>query len=347
MANNRGSLVDAMSELLTRGTGADVTLCVRGGEVEAHSLILAARSPVFAAMLLQHDTEEAASGRVQIPDVEAATMRQLVRYVYTDEVPEGKESAAELLVAADKYGLLLLKEDCEDRLLQNLCLENVAECAVLAWQHCCSRLLGAAVEVISRDPPEARKTEGWREGVACCPRLMTEISDLVEAKISAAKEEALKKWLHEAAECGNMAEIVEILAQGVDINCRCEHGNTALHKAAKGGDVLAVNWLLEAGADVCAQNNWQQTPLHVAAGYGRQGVAMALLFYRADKDAWDGSGQTALQVAAACGEASVVNLLLRLGADRSAAGYGMTPLQLAQAYNRKAVVDILSGIRTV
>ncbi|XP_049843148.1 uncharacterized protein LOC126294963 isoform X3 [Schistocerca gregaria] len=347
MADNRGSLVDAMSELLTSCTGADVTLCVRGGEIKAHRLILSARSPVFAAMLLRHDTEEAASGRVQIPDVEAATMQQLVRYMYTDEVPEGKESAAELLAAADKYDLPLLKEACEDRLLQDLSAENVAECAVLALQHCCSCLLDAAIEVISEDPLEARKTEGWREGVACCPQLMTEISDLVEAEISAAKEEALKKWLHEAAEHGNVAELADVLAQGVDINCRCENGYTALHKAAKGGDVLAVNWLLEAGADVGAENNWQQMPLHVAAGYGRQGVAMTLLFYGADKDAWDGSGQTALQVAAACGEAAVVNLLLRLGADRSAAGYGRTPLELAQAYNRRPVIDILSGIRPV
>ncbi|XP_049770180.1 uncharacterized protein LOC126108857 [Schistocerca cancellata] len=69
---------------------------------------------------------------------------------------------------------------------------------------------------------------------------------------------------------------------------------------------------------------------------------MILLFNRADKDAWDSIGRTALQIAATYGEAAVVNLLLRLGTDQSAAGYGMMPLELALAYNRRAVIDTLS-----
>ncbi|XP_049796132.1 ankyrin repeat and SOCS box protein 14-like [Schistocerca nitens] len=136
----------------------------------------------------------------------------------------------------------------------------------------------------------------------------------------------------------------EILQHGMDTNSQCENDYTAVHRTAKCGDTSAVNWLLASGANVTVWSDWQHTPLHVAAAYGRQGIAMGLLFHGADKDAWDGCGPTALQTAATCGEAAVVNLLLRLGTDRSAAGYGKMPLELALAYNRKAILDILSRI---
>ncbi|XP_046983341.1 ankyrin-3-like [Schistocerca americana] len=153
-----------------------------------------------------------------------------------------------------------------------------------------------------------------------------------------------KGGTHEAAKYGNLAELLEILQHGMDINSQCGNGYTAIHRMAKCGDTSAVNWLLESGANVTVWSDWQQTTLQVAAAYGRQGVVMVLLFHGADKDAWDGCGQTALQIAARCGEAAVLNLLLWLGTDQSAAGYARLQHHIAEAASGGLHVPVVKAV---
>ncbi|GIY79265.1 hypothetical protein CEXT_711741 [Caerostris extrusa] len=57
---------------------------------------------------------------VEIPDVDADTMRRMLQYVYTDTLEELKwESASMLYAAADKYELLALKDHCSTIILKN------------------------------------------------------------------------------------------------------------------------------------------------------------------------------------------------------------------------------------
>ncbi|XP_046983339.1 speckle-type POZ protein-like [Schistocerca americana] len=109
----------------------------RDGKTEAHRVILAARSPVFAARLPHHITE-AASGCLHVPVIEAATVEHFVSCQYMDEVPERKGNAAKPQAPAETCRPPPLKEACEEHSVQGFTLEDVAECVVLTSQHVCS-----------------------------------------------------------------------------------------------------------------------------------------------------------------------------------------------------------------
>ena len=94
-------LIRDLESLLQTGKLADVVLLVKKTtEFNVHKTILAARSPVFAAMF-EHDCRQ---NRVDIPDVEVEVFQELLRYLYTDQVQEIEKYAVELYIAADKVG---------------------------------------------------------------------------------------------------------------------------------------------------------------------------------------------------------------------------------------------------
>ncbi|XP_049794271.1 cortactin-binding protein 2-like isoform X8 [Schistocerca nitens] len=152
-----------LGDLLDAGDAAFVTLEAGQTRLAAHAAVLAARSPVFAAMF-QHDMLEAACGRVSIADVEAPVMRQLLAYMYTLQTPQLASTAPQLLAAADKYGLTALKAACERQMAAQLDVENAAAAAVVAVRHSCPQLTAAAVAFINANR-QVLSTRGWAEAM--------------------------------------------------------------------------------------------------------------------------------------------------------------------------------------
>nr|XP_042895589.1 speckle-type POZ protein-like [Parasteatoda tepidariorum] len=112
---------------------SDVKLRVDGETLEAHKNILVARSPVFAVMFDHQDMAEARRGIVDIVDIDAHIMKSFLEFLYTDGVDEmDYEIAAKLLMAAEKYQILLLKEKCAMFLKNEMSEENVCEILSLA-----------------------------------------------------------------------------------------------------------------------------------------------------------------------------------------------------------------------
>ena len=73
-----------------------------GKEFQVHKAILSVNSPVFAAMFDHSDTKEAREGKVEIPDVAVEVAEELLRYIYTGQIPTMAENALELFMVADK-----------------------------------------------------------------------------------------------------------------------------------------------------------------------------------------------------------------------------------------------------
>jgi ankyrin repeat protein len=96
--------------------------------------------------------------------------------------------------------------------------------------------------------------------------------------------------LHRAAQDGNLAELMRLVADGYDVNLFDDLGHTPLHRAAEGGHGQAAAWLLGHGADVNANDE---------ATIGE--TALALAVQRDDPD--------------------IVELLLRQGADPDIQGW--------------------------
>ncbi|XP_049772219.1 speckle-type POZ protein-like [Schistocerca cancellata] len=151
-----------LGALLDAGVGAMVTLVAGDTRLAAHRAVLADRSPVFAAML-SHDTLEASSGAVSIPDVGGPVLRELIAYLYTLRAPQLPGMAPQLLAAAVKYGVSGLKAECERQVAAQLTVENAAAAAALSIHYSCSDLRQAALAFIRTCPLEVIATQGWAD----------------------------------------------------------------------------------------------------------------------------------------------------------------------------------------
>ncbi|KAL5216790.1 hypothetical protein ABZP36_008191 [Zizania latifolia] len=130
--------------LLATGEGADVAFEVDGKMFKAHRSVLAARSQVFRAELFGPGKTSAVDV-VRVDDMEAPDFEALLRYVYTDALPEtkGGDAAAmlpDLLAAADRYKMDRLRLACEHELCEYVNGRTVAAMLAFASEHHCDGL---------------------------------------------------------------------------------------------------------------------------------------------------------------------------------------------------------------
>ena len=102
---------------------------------DAHQAILSARSPVFGRMLRNEMTEKK-SKLVEIKELEPRVLAEMLKFIYTgsskvtEEDPD-LQMTADLLVAAERYQLEILKSMCESILASCVTTENCLQ--VRSW----------------------------------------------------------------------------------------------------------------------------------------------------------------------------------------------------------------------
>ena len=122
--------------------------------------------------------------------------------------------------------------------------------------------------------------------------------------------------LRRAALAGDLAQLRDVLATGVDLEAPDEEGWTALHYAAFDGRTACLEALLAAGASVHSENvGW--TALSFAAGRNPENIAIACVraLIAAGADVNHGFGQTPFSIALFWGHRRILKILLRAGAD--------------------------------
>ncbi|KAI5020318.1 hypothetical protein ZWY2020_045206 [Hordeum vulgare] len=154
------NICQQLNHLFVTKVGADVMFEVGDEEFAAHRCVLAARSAVFMAELFGPMKEGTTTSAIQIRDMEPNVFNALLRFIYTDAMPEmmkvglGGEARAEvrelrhLLAAADRYDLQRLKLMCEERLCGHIDVTTVAAILSLAAQHHCCGLKEACLEFL-------------------------------------------------------------------------------------------------------------------------------------------------------------------------------------------------------
>lgn len=122
-------------------------------------------------------------------------------------------------------------------------------------------------------------------------------------------EAAAARALAEAAEAGDAARVVSLVASGAFADARLRGGETPLMRASARGYSDVVRALLDAGADASARRADGFTPLILAAFFGHEEVVRLLLERGADASARTGLGTTAEKWAASRGFEGVSSLL--------------------------------------
>lgn len=167
-------LSDDLGALFDNERFSDVTLAVGGREFQAHKAILAARSPVFAAMF-EHEMEERKRNRVDITDVDHEVLREMLRFIYTGRAPNLDKMADDLLAAADKYALDRLKVMCEEALCLSLSVETAADTLILADLHSADQLKAQTIDFINTShATDVMDTAGWKNMISSHPHLIAE-----------------------------------------------------------------------------------------------------------------------------------------------------------------------------
>ncbi|CAL5005199.1 unnamed protein product [Urochloa decumbens] len=150
-----------LGHLLDSGDCSDVSFSVAGETFRAHRAVLAARSPVFKALLLG-PMADATMPTVTLHDIEPEAFRVLLRFVYTDALlmpvdneleVEGSSLAAELLqhvlAAAEMYQLDRLKLVCAQKLWEVVSVDNVAAVLGCAEMHNCTELKKRCIDFLA------------------------------------------------------------------------------------------------------------------------------------------------------------------------------------------------------
>ncbi|KAK0081500.1 hypothetical protein PV326_007639 [Microctonus aethiopoides] len=105
---------------------SDMTIVIGEKEISVHQIILAAYSPVFSAMF-KADMMESANKRIVMTDTEVEIMEKVIEFMYTGVIVPIPDYDALLSIfeVADMYEIMDLKELCEQKLSEQVTLENV------------------------------------------------------------------------------------------------------------------------------------------------------------------------------------------------------------------------------
>ena len=144
------------AELLIKQANCDVTFQLRDGSTfGGHSAILMARSPAFAAMLRHR---QPGNHVISVDDIELAVLQQTLHYIYTGRrsMSLNEESAKQLIVAADKYHVDDLMDECSAFLERSVIADNAIELLDWANRHGLARLKAVALDLIVQQCQELR-----------------------------------------------------------------------------------------------------------------------------------------------------------------------------------------------
>ncbi|XP_037659095.1 kelch-like protein 38 [Choloepus didactylus] len=163
---------DFSSDLLRQLNGfrqnrvlTDVSLCAGAWEVPCHRNVLASSSPYFKAMFCSN-FRESSEAKVQLKGIDAATLDQIVLYVYTGELHIAAENVLPLMEAASMLQYPKLFEACSSHLQGQLTPSNCLGMIRLSEILSCKTLKNKARAVALKYFPEVAASADLKD---LCP----------------------------------------------------------------------------------------------------------------------------------------------------------------------------------
>ncbi|EFX88133.1 hypothetical protein DAPPUDRAFT_234893 [Daphnia pulex] len=128
-------LLKQLTDIYANQSNCDIQFLFQDGQkIGGHISILAARSPVFAAMFNNQPTK---TDPVSINDTQLDIFKELLHFIYSGRtrVPLTQDTACSLFTAAEKYDVTGLKEECTRFLLIQILVSNAVNWLDWAVRH--------------------------------------------------------------------------------------------------------------------------------------------------------------------------------------------------------------------
>lgn len=115
--------------------------------IPAHRIVLAAVSPFFRAMFVGsgRTMREGGSSVIDLPGLDEASLRLLLRSIYQDKPDVTEDSVPSLLAAASYLSVGPVRDACCSFLKMHLSLPTAVDTALMADEYNCCELLEEAV----------------------------------------------------------------------------------------------------------------------------------------------------------------------------------------------------------
>ena len=131
----------------------DVTFNIEGIEIAAHQSVLAAKSSEFEAifnrMSLVNEIQNKTC-KIDTNDIEPDVFEQFLKYIYTGTASINNK-AIELFIAANKYQIEDLKNECAQLINNNITIDNCTKILLVADQLKIDSMETKAIEFINRN----------------------------------------------------------------------------------------------------------------------------------------------------------------------------------------------------
>lgn len=148
--------------------------------------------------------------------------------------------------------------------------------------------------------------------------------------------------IFEACEKGELAQVKELVAEGIDLEIMDSKGQTPLHVASRAGKKEVVEFLIEKGSKINAQNTAGETSLFLACDRNKPEVAKILADAGADLEVATKRGFRPLMGASNHSECvEVIKLLLAKGAHVNELSDFGTALYFAVKESNLEAINIL------
>jgi len=178
--NTLKDLGSSFGALLASGRFADVSLVLGEDRISAHSVLLAARSPVFDAMW-STSMQEQKNKEVVIDDLDATAVKRMVQFMYTGSL--GFELCNDsdcvlLLEAAHRYQIGVLIDMCVAALSSKMTVDIVADRLMVADLVGLDKLHVACLDFITESTSRVTNvlaTEGFARLTQKRPHLAVDI----------------------------------------------------------------------------------------------------------------------------------------------------------------------------
>jgi len=158
-------VINHLENLFAEKNFSDFEINCDGEVFNCHRNILSARSPVFSAMF-QVDMIENQSKKVHIRDIKKEVFSEVLKFIYTGSISSEdslKKQAKDILAAANKYQIDLLKKLCEAQLVSALNASNCFDLLVLGDLHEAEKLKMVAMDFISINSASLIETDVYED----------------------------------------------------------------------------------------------------------------------------------------------------------------------------------------
>lgn len=168
----------------------------------------------------------------------------------------------------------------------------------------------------------------------------------ISAPNDSLQKEILNDLLSEAADKGNVDDVLKLLLKGADVNTKTYEGVTPLMYAAQNGHLEVVKILVYNGANVNARPDDGATALIAATRFNHEDVMNYLIRQGAIPDNKTNDSATALIYAAAYGYFIPADMLVFYHANVNlSAKDGSSPLFIASLFGNKEIVELFLNKR--